>query len=460
MWLTIAILTTVGIYPLICGVLGLSRLVDERWARRIAERCHSYAHVACKDIAFVSASPLRMKVPETRIAILIAAHNEELVIEKTIAAAGSQVPLSDIYVISDGSSDDTALTALAAGVNVLELDPNRGKAGAIDAGLEHFDLCNRYDAVMLLDADTILSPDYLQTARPLFADPDVAVVCGTARTMWQSKGVPPFGRLLLAYRERVYYWCQVVLKFGQAWPQANAVMVVPGFASMYRTSALRRLDITAPGLVVEDLNMTFEIHRLRLGKIAYHPQVAVAYTQDPVTLRDYVHQVKRWALALWQTVRVQGLLHRGFFWVTLGVCILELVVQSVVLLICAILLGLLAFSAVFGLDLGMEALASQAWLFDRYSPALLLVVLVVEEILIGALVAFRFKRPQYLLFALAFPALRLLDATLVLYTLPLAWIERSTGSWKSPARRALPKTDAAVGSTLVAPSDDVVVGTK
>lgn len=446
MWLTLAILTTVGIYPLICLSLGLARLVDEKRTPRVRGR---HIRLGRHDARLEACSGGLSTYPRgagTTVAVLIAAHNEELVIERTIAAARTQVPLADIYVISDGSHDATAAKAFASGVNVLELDPNRGKAGAIAAGLAHFDLYDRYDAVLLLDADTLLSHDYLQTGLPLFDDPGVAVVCGTARTMWPH-GATPFGRLLLAYRERVYFWCQVFLKFGQSWSRANAVLVVPGFASMYRTAALRQIDITAPGLVVEDLNMTFEIHRHHLGKIAYHPEIAVAYTQDPATLADYVKQVKRWALALWQTVRRQGLFHRGFFWLTLALCVSELVVQSLVLFLCVLLLGLTALSAVSGWDLGLATVSANAWLFDRYSPALLLVVLVVEECIIGALLAVRLKRPHYLLLALAFPALRLLDAALVLYTLPLTWIERSTGSWKSPARRALPRADVVSGSS-------------
>ncbi len=350
MWFTFAILTTVGIYPVLCAVLGLARLADERWGAA-GRRRPSPRHASGTPSPVGNSS--ESQGPGTSVAILIAAHNEALVIERTIAAARVQVPAADIYVVSDGSSDATAAKATTAGVNVLELDPNRGKAGALAAGLEHFDLYDRYDAVLLLDADTELSADYLATGRPLFDDPEVAVVCGTARTMWQQQGVTTFGRFLLAYRDRVYYWCQVFLKYGQAWSRANAVLVVPGFASMYRTSALRRIDITAPGLVVEDLNMTFEIHRHRLGKIAYHPQVAVAYTQDPVTLPDYVRQVRRWALALWQTVRKQGLFHKGFFWVTLCLIVFELVAQSVVLSLCALLLVMTAFSALTGLDLGL-----------------------------------------------------------------------------------------------------------
>ena len=71
---------------------------------------------------------------------------------------------------------------------------------------------------------------------------------------------------------------------------------------MYRTDVLPQIEMNPPGLVIEDFNMTFEIYQKRLGKVAFSLG-AVAVTQDPDNLRDYVRQIKRWGLGLWQTVR-------------------------------------------------------------------------------------------------------------------------------------------------------------
>ncbi len=51
---------------------------------------------------------------------------------------------------------------------------------------------------------------------------------------------------------RLYLYTQYMFKYGQGWAGANAVTVAPGFASMYRTCALEKLPIDAPGLVIED----------------------------------------------------------------------------------------------------------------------------------------------------------------------------------------------------------------
>jgi len=156
------------------------------------------------------------------VAVVVAAHNEALVIAGTIRAASRLVDTKNIHVVSDGSTDDTASVAVTAGAHVLELNPNRGKAGALAAGIEHFQLCRRFEVVLLLDADTHLAPDYLTTGLPLFNDPDVVAVAGRARTIDKPPASSRFGRFLVAYRERLYLIVQLLLKFGQAARWANA----------------------------------------------------------------------------------------------------------------------------------------------------------------------------------------------------------------------------------------------
>lgn len=440
LWLVIVLFVMcTGIYSAFCLVLGAARVLDRR-----------------------SVGRRRGPVPSaTSVAVLIAAHNEELVIERTIASAQSQVGLADIYVVSDGSNDTTVQKALAAGVNVFELTPNRGKGGAIAAGLEHFELYERYEYILFLDADTILSSDYLRTGLPLFSDPSVAAVSGTPRTIWHPRSLSFVGQVLVAYRERMYCWVNVALKYGQAWHRANAILVVPGFASMYRTAVLRQIDVAAPGLVVEDLNMTFEVHRQRLGKIAFHPRAAIAYTQDPDTLTSYVSQVKRWALALWQVVRRQGFRHGGFFWVSLIVCVAELIPCCLMLILSPVLITLDLVTDFSGWTPG----GSLGWLLAWSSLRFLLLVIALPEFIMATVMAIWFGRPRYLVLAFGFPFLHVIDAALVLYTLPLAWVTRSTGVWISPARRAashVTDNDPIVASqweqTADQPRQDALVG--
>jgi biofilm PGA synthesis N-glycosyltransferase PgaC len=373
------------------------------------------------------------RILPANVAILIAAHNEALVIRETIRAASGLVPLRNIHVISDMSTDDTAAIARSAGVKVLELEPNRGKAGALAAGIAHFELCRRFKVVMMLDADTRPTPDYLETGLPLFLDLDVVAVAGRAKSIMTPPAPTAVGRFLVAYRERLYIVVQLLLKYGQAARGANVVSIVPGFASMYRTSALAKIKVLAPGLVIEDFNMTFEIHAKKLGRIAFHPSAAVAYTQDPDNLQDYTRQVRRWILGFWQTVR-RHRFQAGKFWIVLVLYIIELVISCVffVLLIPAFLLSLVASTQIsaFG-DNGK----SFVYLSGLMRPQDILLGVLIPDFLLTVIAAVALRRPGILLMAPLFPLMRILDSVICLMVLPRAFSAASSGVWVSPARR-------------------------
>ena len=374
-------------------------------------------------------------VQPSDVAILVAAHNEELVIDQTISAASALVDVANVHVISDGSKDSTAAVARGAGANVLELNPNRGKAGALAAGIEHFELCRRYKVVLLLDADTHLAPDYLSTGLPLFNDPEVVAVAGRAKTLDDMAPPTRFGRFLVAYRERLYLIVQLLMKFGQATRWANAVTIVPGFASMYRTDALQHIDVVGAGLVIEDFNMTFEIHAKKLGRLEFHPSAATAYTQDPDTFRDYKSQVRRWILGFWQTVR-RHRIQPSVFGVTLLVFIVELVTSSMmfVLLIPVLTVSMLA-SVLAGVI--PDPAAWVLWVGDLLQPQSVVVGVLIPDYLLTIMAALILRRPRYLLLGLAFPLMRIVDAALCLKVLPKAFAGSSSGVWVSPTRRAI-----------------------
>jgi poly-beta-1,6-N-acetyl-D-glucosamine synthase len=345
---------------------------------------------------------------------------------------------------------------MPAGVNVLELEPNRGKAGALAEGIRQFGLCRRFQVVLLLDADTRPSPDYLVTGLPLFADPGVAAVAGRARSLVRPHPPSWMGRFLVAYRERLYVVVQTMLKYGQAARGANVVSIVPGFASMYRTTALPQIDIVAKGLVIEDFNMTFELHARQLGRIAFHPAAAVAYTQDPDTLPDYIRQVRRWTLGFWQTVRRHKTLPAAFRTVLL-VHIFELFSSGLLLLLLlpGLALSLAAgwvvqIAVAAGAAAADPAIQSLAWVSGVLPAEDVLLGVVLPDFLLTVMAAVASRRPVYLLFGLAFPLVRILDSAICLSQLPKAWLAQSTGVWKSPGRRvqaAGSHSDGAPGKT-------------
>ncbi|GAA3891201.1 hypothetical protein GCM10022381_36410 [Leifsonia kafniensis] len=416
----IAMVVVLGVNTVLWSLVGLGRAMFAFFTR------HRYRRWPKQ----------RSRVEAGSVAVLIAAHNEQLVIARTIRSAYALVPHGNVFVVSDGSTDGTVRAAVEAGARVMDLSRNRGKAGALTVGITHFNLADSFEVVMLLDADTVLAPDYLATGLPYFDDPTVVAVAGRATTLTEPQPRNRVGRFLVAYRERFYVVIQYLIKYGQAARPINVVSIVPGFASMYRARILADIDIAAPGLAIEDFNMTFEVHAKRLGRIAFRPQSAIASTQDPDTFADYRKQLHRWTLGFWQTVRRHGL-HFGAFWAALGLYILELVVSSVVLLMLVPLFIVSCVATIWFDSTGTE-LAGVGQIAETFPPLAIALGVFIPDYLLTIFTVFVTGRPRYLLLGLGFPFMRVVDATICLRSLAQALLATTVapaGAWKSPVRR-------------------------
>lgn len=96
---------------------------------------------------------LRMRRPS--IAVIIPAHNEQVLIQSTITSVLSQLNQDDrLIVVADNCTDATASIARAAGAEVVERFnlQERGKGYALDFGVRH---CaqNPPEVVIIVDAD-------------------------------------------------------------------------------------------------------------------------------------------------------------------------------------------------------------------------------------------------------------------------------------------------------------------
>jgi len=86
-----------------------------------------------------------------KFAAVIPAYNEEKTIADVVKVLVASPKIDQVIVVSDGSRDNTASVAARMGAIVVNLPQNRGKGGAMLAGIKQTDA----DYILFLDADLI-----------------------------------------------------------------------------------------------------------------------------------------------------------------------------------------------------------------------------------------------------------------------------------------------------------------
>jgi glycosyltransferase involved in cell wall biosynthesis len=142
-----------------------------------------------------------------KVSAIIPAYNEAKTVAEVVRAAKS-AGIEQVIVVSDGSSDQTAAVAKAAGAHVVELVPNRGKGGAVLAGAQAANASH----LLLLDADLLnLKPEHIyallepvtankaDTTAGLFSGGGLVTDIGNRATpFWSGQRVIPTATILAA----------------------------------------------------------------------------------------------------------------------------------------------------------------------------------------------------------------------------------------------------------------------
>jgi 1,2-diacylglycerol 3-beta-glucosyltransferase len=154
--------------------------------------------------------------PRTRFEIVVPAHDEEGGIGATIAsllAIDYPAAMRRVTVVADNCTDATATRARAAGANVLERSDaeRRGKGYALAYAFERVLEANEVDAVVVVDADTLVTPNLLRAfdarfragARAAQAEYCVANPSASWRTRLMHIGFTLFHDVRSRARERM-----------------------------------------------------------------------------------------------------------------------------------------------------------------------------------------------------------------------------------------------------------------
>ena len=248
-----------------------------------------------------------------RVAVLIAARNEQAVIGELIDSIRAQdypQHLIDIVVGADNCSDRTAEITRERGARVFERQDTEhvGKGYVLNFLLHKLrSLGLSYDAYIVLDADNILDPGF------------IAAMCGCAEQVhdivtcyrnsknygdnWISAGIG-----LWFLRESRY--------LNGARAAVGSSCAVSGTGFLFTRKILERCGGWHFFLLTEDIEFT--IDNVTDGiKIGYCPD-AVTYDEQPVTFKQSWRQRMRWSRGYMQVFAryggrlLRGMLHGSF----------------------------------------------------------------------------------------------------------------------------------------------------
>lgn len=114
----------------------------------------------------------------TKVSAIVPAYNEAARIAAVLWPLAQVPSVSEIIVVDDGSTDETAKVAQRCGMRVVSLPINQGKAAALDAGIQRA----RYDTLLFLDADLVgLRPDHIEKMIQTYVEQEYDMVVGVFR---------------------------------------------------------------------------------------------------------------------------------------------------------------------------------------------------------------------------------------------------------------------------------------
>jgi cellulose synthase/poly-beta-1,6-N-acetylglucosamine synthase-like glycosyltransferase len=247
--------------------------------------------------------------PPLRLTVLVPAHDEMLTIAATLDSLWGQTrPPETVVVIADNCTDDTAPIAREHGAHVFETVGNEeNKAGALNQALsEMFPRIEERDVVMIMDADSIIVPDFLEIAMArLTANPDLIAVGGVF-------GGEPGGGLVGQLQRNEYSRYQRTIA-----RRRGRVFVLTGTASLFRAYALKavadyrgELIPGDPGRVYDTLAMTEDnemtLALKSLGAKMTSPRQCQVVTELMPNWRALWRQRMRWQRGALENIGAYG----------------------------------------------------------------------------------------------------------------------------------------------------------
>jgi hypothetical protein len=226
---------------------------------------------------------------QPRVSLIVAAHREaEVIAGKVANARALDWPAGKLEVIvaCDGSPDDTAARARAAGADVVLELPWGGKVRAQDAAVERAS----GELLAFSDANALWEPDALRALAAPFADEKVGYACGQVRFVGDDGG----------NQEGLYWRYEMAIRARES--QLASVTAGNGAIYAVRPDAYLNVD----PVMGHDLSFPFNMVK-RGWRAVYAPKARATEKMVPTVEGEFARK-RRMMSHAWPIVLRGGLL--------------------------------------------------------------------------------------------------------------------------------------------------------
>ena len=232
-----------------------------------------------------------------KFAFVVPAHNEEKIISKTIYSLSNLIyPKKnyDVFVIADNCTDQTARIARALGTTVLERTNHaqKGKGYALRWAFDKIlALESGYEAIIVVDADSLVSGNFLEVMNDYLSRGSRAIQCS-------DLVLPEPGNWSVEATRIGFLLYNYVKPLGRKVLGLN--MGLRGNGMCFRADVLREIPWQAWSLT-EDVEYGLVL-LLNGVRIDFAPEATV-YAQMPMEASNAETQRSRWEIGRFQTIR-------------------------------------------------------------------------------------------------------------------------------------------------------------
>lgn len=250
-------------------------------------------------------------MPFPKVVILIPAWNEKDTIERAILSAHNQTyPNKRIVVACDNTTDSTFVIARGMKNRIPNLEVfntiwnDARKGGGLNQAIRCF--CQDADYVMVLDSDTIASPDVVYKAVRIFADNRIGAVCALTHLTPLPQHAT-FGQKVLWELQKLEY----ASADSRRMEHPDDLQILAGSCVIYRMDALEMVAVMRQNREYYDEKSLIEDYELTLSLKQLGWKVTVgtkmhSWTDVPLSFSVLWHQRIRWARSHVDTLRQKG----------------------------------------------------------------------------------------------------------------------------------------------------------